>query len=261
MRTLRLGDQGQDVKDWETFLVGQSYYWLEVDGEFDEGVVDATKLFQQANNLKDDGTVGPMTFSVALRLGFPGVSDTAEEENGPNWPPPPDFKPLSPTERETLFGKFSYVPAGIQGNPEAIKITDNWPAQNIVQVDIPQLKGLQGAPASGKIAWHSKGAPQLQALWSAWEAAGLTSLVSSFAGSWAPRFVRGSRTYLSNHAWATAFDINAGYNPLGAVPALVGKPGSVRKLVKLANDYGFFWGGHFSRLDGMHFELAKILDP
>lgn len=261
MRTLRLGDQGQDVKDWENFLVGQSYYWLEVDGEFDEGVVDATKLFQQANNLKADGTVGPMTFSVALRLGYPGVSDMSDEETSPNWPPPPDFKPLSSVERETLFGKFSYVPAGIQGNPEAIKITDNWPAQNIVQVDIPQLKGIQGAPASGKIAWHTKGAGQLSSLWSAWESAGLLSLVSSFAGSWAPRFVRGSRTYLSNHAWATAFDINAGYNPLGAVPALVGKTGSVRKLVQLANEHGFFWGGHFSRLDGMHFELAKILDP
>jgi hypothetical protein len=66
---------------------------------------------------------------------------------------------------------------------------------------------------------------------------------------------------LSNHAFGSAFDINAKWNPLGHTPALVGKEGAVRKLVPIANDYGFYWGGHFtSRKDGMHFEVAKILD-
>jgi len=44
------------------------------------------------------------------------------------------------------------------------------------------------------------------------------------------------------------------------LPALVGQKGSVRELVPIANENGFFWGGHFNdRLDGMHFEIAKIL--
>jgi hypothetical protein len=30
-------------------------------------------------------------------------------------------------------------------------------------------------------------------------------------------------------------------------------------LVGIANDNGFYWGGHFTRLDGMHFEIAKLL--
>lgn len=64
----------------------------------------------------------------------------------------------------------------------------------------------------------------------------------------------------SNHAWGTAFDINVPWNGLGATPALVGARGSVRKLVPLANEHGFYWGGHFNgRPDGMHFEIAQIL--
>jgi D-alanyl-D-alanine carboxypeptidase-like protein len=48
------------------------------------------------------------------------------------------------------------------------------------------------------------------------------------------------------------------FNPLGAQPALVGRPGSVRELAPIANQHGFYWGGHFTRLDGMHFEVAKL---
>ena len=71
--------------------------------------------------------------------------------------------------------------------------------------------------------------------------------------------VRGSRQTLSNHAFGSAFDINAAWNGLGVIPPLVGQKGSVRELVALANENGFYWGGHFPRRDGMHFEIAKIL--
>jgi hypothetical protein len=35
----------------------------------------------------------------------------------------------------------------------------------------------------------------------------------------------------------------------------------VRELVPIANAFGFYWGGHFGagRVDGMHFEVAKVL--
>ncbi|MFM6344063.1 MAG: M15 family metallopeptidase, partial [Dolichospermum sp.] len=87
----------------------------------------------------------------------------------------------------------------------------------------------------------------------------------TFDGSFVPRLIRGAPLVkdfrkLSNHAFGSAFDINASFNPLGQIPASISKKGSVRLLVSTANDYGFFWGGHFNtRKDGMHFEVAKIL--
>ena len=59
--------------------------------------------------------------------------------------------------------------------------------------------------------------------------------------------------------WSTAFDINYAWNRLGALPALRGEKGSVRELVAIAHQHGFYWGGHFSRRDGMHFEVARVL--
>jgi hypothetical protein len=65
---------------------------------------------------------------------------------------------------------------------------------------------------------------------------------------------------LSNHAWGTAFDINVQWNGLGITPAFRNEAGSVRDLVEIAYQNGFYWGGWFkSRQDGMHFEVYKIV--
>ena len=34
--------------------------------------------------------------------------------------------------------------------------------------------------------------------------------------------------------------------------------GCVRELIRMANESGFYWGGHFNRLDGVHFEVAQV---
>jgi hypothetical protein len=121
---------------------------------------------------------------------------------------------------------------------------------------VPQLIPIKG---TATVYFHKKGANQLVKLFKDWETAGLLYKVLTWDGAYNPRFVRGSKTVLSNHAFGTAFDINVNWNRLGAIPALVGQKGSVRELVQIANNNGFYWGGHFSRKDGMHFEIAKVV--
>ena len=91
------------------------------------------------------------------------------------------------------------------------------------------------------------------------EGLGLLDRVLTWGGLWAPRFIRGSKSVLSNHCFASAFDINVPWNGLGRDTAPTGKRGSVWELVELAHEYGFYWGGHFQRKDGMHFEVARLL--
>ena len=59
-------------------------------------------------------------------------------------------------------------------------------------------------------------------------------------------------TSMSLHSWGLAVDLNAFENGLGVQPKL--SPG----FVKCFTDAGFQWGGTWTRLDGMHFQLANI---
>ena len=123
---------------------------------------------------------------------------------------------------------------------------------------IPQLIGIPGAPKSGNVYFHNAAGPSFQKLFQKWEDDGLMKFVLSWGGSFMPRFVRGSRTYLSNHAYGTAFDINSIYNPLGSTPVPEGTKGSVKPLLAACEELGIFWGGNFDRPDGMHFELGIL---
>jgi hypothetical protein len=261
MRTIRLGSRGNDVRLWKTFLIGlDPYSDLIADDIFDQKTLEETKHFQKQVGLhgKDvDGIVGPRTYGHAMILGFDPVNDDDGSEAGPNWPPLPVEGPLSLQKRLAVFGTFAFRSAPIKNNPEAIVITDGWDKKNIVTTKIPQLKKLSW---SENVSCHRLIAEQLRSLFDEWDRIGLMSNVLTYGGLWVPRYIRGSRTTLSNHSWGTAFDINVQWNMLGSRPALKGEKGSVRELVQTANKYGFYWGGHFkTRPDGMHFEAYRVL--
>ena len=258
MRTLRRGSTGPDVQAWLNFLRGRDFYPDETDSVFGPKAEAATKAFQERYKLGADGVVGPQTYARAMQLGFSLVEDDDGSKAGPNWPPQPDLEPLIGNEaRAAVFGKFRYRPAGTKGNPEAIRILDDWQAKNIVKVEIPQLVGLKGAGGAKSFWFHRLCARQIQAFFEAVEKVGLAHLLLTWGGSYVPRFIRGSRSVLSNHSFGSAFDINVPWNYMGSVPALVGKKGSVREIVELAAKFGLFWGGYFRRKDGMHFEVAR----
>lgn len=255
MNTLQRGSHGDEVSAWQTFLCGQGLYVGNVDGDFGPLTESATKDFQirySVDSIDPTGSFDAPTQEKASLLGFELCADPNEDQTGPNWPKSPDdLKPLSADGRAKLFGKFKFAAAPSVGNPEGILVDRAWSQANIVQVHIKQL--------NRSVAFHALGVAKLQALFDAWEVDGLLSRVESWDGSYAPRFIRGSRTTLSAHAWGSAFDINAMHNQLGAVPALFGKKGCVRELVLRANELGFYWGGHFpGRKDGMHFELVNL---
>lgn len=188
-----------------------------------------------------------------------GGGATTAERAGPVFPAPPDFEPVvRKEEKDKLFGKFEFRPKPLRGNRENIEILGDWEKENIVTVTLPAGSRLS---RNGIVTtrFHKAGAAQLKSLWEEWQEDGLLDRILTFDGAFVPRFQRNSSTTLSNHSWGTAFDINAAQNPLGAEPARPGQPGCVYELVPAALRNGFYWGGHFSRKDGMHFELAKIL--
>ena len=63
-RTLKLSMNGDDVKALQTFLNNSGYNVGITDGSFGPKTQSAVKLFQTANNLTPDGSVGPMTRGI-----------------------------------------------------------------------------------------------------------------------------------------------------------------------------------------------------
>lgn len=255
MKAIRKGDKGADVKKWQYFLVGQGYAKVIADGDFGPITHAATKEFQKKHKLTVDGVVGTFTYSKAGMLGFELVKNPPSASKGTDWPAPPDFKSLRQADLKRIFGAFQYT---IKPNGSGIKITDNWEKENLVYITVPALKPLPPYKTE-KLRVHKKIAHQFQKLFKDWEKAGLLHLLKTYEGSYNPRLIRGSADALSTHSFGIAIDFNAKWNGLGVIPAKAGEEGSVRELVQIANKNGFYWGGHFTRKDGMHFEVAKVL--
>jgi hypothetical protein len=257
MKILKQGSTGQFVVQWQIFLRGQGYL-LNSSGTFDEATDTATRQFQKKYQLQIDGIVGNQTLGKAALLGLELV-EFSETDDG--FPAKPGFPPLvNNAARQKIFGPLQFEPAATAKNPERIKIVNGWDRSNIVKIIIPQLCGIDGANPDGSVYFHRKAEAQLVSLWRTWETRGLLKFVLTYCGDYVPRFVRGKadEQVLSNHAFGTAFDINYSWNKLGAEPATAGAKGSVYELVQTANEFGFYWGGHFTRRDGMHFEVAII---
>lgn len=253
MRLLKLGSFGADVLKWEIFLRGQGFP-IVANAEFDKLTMELTKKFQARSKLKPDGIVGAESWGVALSKGLSGVidEDGGGDEDGDNYPlPPTDVTPyFANAERIRDFGRFEYKASPTDTNPEAILVLDDFVKRNIVAVK----------PINSNITLHVHKfvKDDLKSMFAHLLREKLMHKIISWNGSYNARFKRGSRDDLSSHSWGTAFDINSNNNKLGTVPALKNEKGCVRDLVGIANEHGFYWGGHFNRRrDGMHFEYAR----
>jgi hypothetical protein len=183
-------------------------------------------------------------------------------------PYPGGLLPMSNADRCARFGRFDFSPDPTPTNPEHIHIDFHWAQQNIIMVRVPQLL-MDGKPRLVSV--NHLVAPKLLEVFTAWEEAGLLEHIVTFDGCWVPRFKRQSGTIdqrrttcqtlgvasLSNHAWGSAFDINARWNALGTPGAPAGTVGSTVELRDIARQHGWFCGADFrSRSDAMHLEVA-----
>lgn len=268
-KVIKKGDRNDFVGDWQTFLRGEGIYLGAIDDDFGNATEQATKKFQKKYGLKDDGIVGDSSYKKAISLGYHSSQIIVSTTNNDNVPPKPNFQPITGNAtREKLFGKIEFIAKPTKTNPEGIIITNDFESKNIVRVDLPALSKATGGKYSA-MRWHKDCEYQLVKMFERLEKENLHTKILSYAGAFYPRFIRGSRTQLSNHSWGTAFDCNVPQNGLGKKPAMIGEIGCVREIVPIANEYGFYWGGHFGvdsngkvigRMDGMHFEIAKIIN-
>lgn len=196
---------------------------------FDKRVME----FQQRAGIKPDGLLGHETLSVLQDI----------------LPTKPAKPPMTEAQKVAAYGD----PLGGRHLPYGQDVFTPDPAfdQSVVRVAVPLWFA-----ARGSVRFHVQGSARLTGLLKAWETAGLHRQVRTFNGSVAYRRVR-SGLRLSSHAFGIAFDINTPWNALGALPALPWEEGSVVELARVAGDCGFYWGGHFSRMDGMHLELSQ----
>jgi hypothetical protein len=267
------GSIGADVVRLQKLLNDNVDAGLVVDGVYGGGTFAAVKTFEQQHDLGLTGQCAGATLKKARELGLPVVEFDVDAGNGgAAFPRRPGATLPQPTATISagLFGTFPFVREPVPNNPEHIRITNDWATRNIVTITVPQLVGVpvptgqaSAVLSRGKLTCHKLVKDKIPALFAAWDEAGLINRILTFDGSFEARLKRGRRVAtlanLSNHSFGATFDINAALNPMGHTPALMGSRGCVRELVAIANDLGFYWGGHFGQPpDGMHFEVSKL---
>lgn len=254
MKSITLNDHGAIVERWQYFLIGEGFP-ITVTGRFDYETEKATKNFQDNYSLQIDGIAGNQTLQKAMECGFLLVEPVDSIHNQDlNWPPKPPFKPLTAYLVRQAFGKNTKVS---RQNTPYIEIQKDWELDNIVNIQIPCLDRIL-QHGSYPVRVHKRIEQPILNLFKDWEENGLLEKIVSLGKFYDTRFISGSSTTISNHAYGIAFDINQEFNRTGHIPPTIGEYGSVRELVPLANKHGFYWGGHLNRLDGSHFEFSRV---
>jgi|GEM_PF-1242976 len=247
---------------WLTILgllgtVATGVWQLHAGRELEREKLRSTLIQEASKSGNSDTTLRNLQFLVKYGLikDENGLISTLKVDEVPSFTTEAP-KPLTQNELRSLFGdpkiqSTSESESGGFGKPD-----DAWASENLVLVDLPQLEGVRGFPSSGKIKFHKKAAPYLQAAIAEIKERGLLSRIQSFDGAWVPRNIRGSSVIYSTHAFGIAFDINVESNQLGKVPPKSGEKGSVVDLVPIFEKHGFYWGGYFSHPEGNHFQYG-----
>jgi len=108
---LKIGSQGQAVKDWQNFLNTQGHNVGTADGIYGPNTANGTKAFQSSQGLSADGMAGPNTFAAAQKLGFQFTSEAS-----PSFPPAGNINAVVDLSHHNATVDFAAAKAdGIQG--------------------------------------------------------------------------------------------------------------------------------------------------
>lgn len=246
------GSRGEAVRSLQYFLTNFSP--CTADGEFGPGTVRAVKAAQSVLGIPVDGIVGPTSIAKFIERGWvPSWSEQPAAVLSP-YPNKPGFAALNQAQKIAKFGMPGSAPQNaVPGGPIVL---DSEFAKNLVTLDLAEWFPQALAKDFGvrHLKLHAKTERQWRAFFTAIVEAGHGSDVISCAGSWVPRYVRGSTLTFSSHAFATALDFNAPQNWLGAQPAKRGEKGCLVDIIEIGKRFKIYSGIWFSRVDGMHFE-------
>jgi len=222
---LQEGSSGDEVKALQSRLRELGFYGGNIDGEFGPITKRGMLLFQKAKGLKQDGIVGPQTWA-ALKVPEGPKSDARVPK-----------RPRNYTDVRTIFGD---------------PLSAGWQSANLAFCEVaPILKAFPVKKNSTVRGFycHKLLVSVFQAVFEEICLAGLADEVKTFDGCFNIRKIRGSSTSMSLHSWAIAIDLNYKGNELGNP-----KPEMSPKIIAIFEKHGFYWGGNFTREDGMHFE-------
>jgi hypothetical protein len=150
---------------------------------------------------------------------------------------------MSTAQMKVAFGEFAARRE--PGRPGYLDLEPAWTARHLVTDRLPLL---------GKVTCHEAVMPQLTGAMRELRRRGIGSLVETFDGCFAPRFIaRDPAGLISHHSWGVAVDLNIAGNYTGA------RPHQSPRLVAVMERWGFQWGGRFIVPDGNHFEYRR--DP
>lgn len=160
-------------------------------------------------------------------------------------------------ELNRIFGAFKYRS---QRNGSIIITSSDW-SKNVVALttgkkgDLPFFPVTAGTgKVNSKIWMHRIMAVPFKAAWTEVVKQGLADTLRTYDGLWVPRHqLWNSSNPLSVHSWAGAFDVDSRWNGYGVKPVI-----NVN-FVRVFEEYGFTWGGRWSKPDGMHFQFTDPL--
>lgn len=149
------------------------------------------------------------------------------------------------------FGSFNY--RDLEGGK--IEVDVKWVKENMITYTLPPL--VQATFKVKTIQVHKNSKVYWDKAFSLLAAEpSLLKLIKTFDGVYVTRHIRwDSSKGISNHAWGTAIDLNAGQFPLGTYIDAQKSPNNPNLILfkKVFEPAGFSWGNSYK--DPMHFEI------